>query len=53
MGAEGRKAYAAPELKVFGPVGMLTQSGTGVMVENSNIVMGVLMCGMNTKAQMC
>ena len=27
------KAYAPPELKVFGPVGALTQAGTGAAVE--------------------
>jgi hypothetical protein len=28
--------YSSPKLKVFGPVGMLTQSGTGPMVERGN-----------------
>ena len=30
----GSKAYAKPQLKVFGQVGMLTQGGTGTMSEN-------------------
>ena len=30
-----RQPYAAPSLKVFGPVGALTQSGSGVDSENN------------------
>ena len=29
-----RLAYAKPALREFGPVGMLTQAGTGAMGEN-------------------
>jgi len=28
-----REVYAAPKLKVFGPVGALTQAGTGNAIE--------------------
>ena len=31
---KGRKPYAPPELREFGPVGALTQAGTGAMGEN-------------------
>lgn len=31
-----KSTYSSPKLKVFGPVGMLTQSGTGPMVERGN-----------------
>ena len=31
--AGGRASYVAPRLKVFGPVGVLTQSGTGTPTE--------------------
>ena len=30
-----RQPYAAPSLRVFGPVGALTQSGSGVDSENN------------------
>ncbi len=29
----GREVYKRPKLKTFGPVGALTQSGTGMSVE--------------------
>ena len=49
-----RKAYAAPELKVFGPVGALTQSGTGASPEdvmtNPN---GMMVCTGGPNRQMC
>ena len=45
-----RKAYARPALREFGPVGVLTQSGTGSMVEGVNM-QG--MCQPNTTFQMC
>ena len=51
--ATAREAYLPPKLKVFGPVGALTQSGTGVMVENTRVMMGVTNCGPNTMRQMC
>ena len=31
---KGRKPYTPPQLRQFGPVGALTQSGTGAMGEN-------------------
>ena len=33
--ASGRNAYTTPNLKEFGPVGALTQSGTGTNPENA------------------
>jgi hypothetical protein len=38
----GRAAYSAPKLKVFGPVGTLTQAGTGTRAEGG---MGMGMSG--------
>jgi hypothetical protein len=48
-----REAYFPPKLKVFGPVGALTQAGTGMMVERTRIMMGIVTCGMNPNRQMC
>jgi hypothetical protein len=50
-----REAYFPPKLKVFGPVGALTQSGTGAMVERSmtNMQTGVVTCNSRTDRQMC
>ena len=33
-GSRSRDTYASPKLKVFGPVGALTQGGTGIMNES-------------------
>jgi len=33
----GRETYASPTLKEFGPVGVLTQSGTGQQMENQTM----------------
>ena len=44
-----REAYFPPKLKVFGPVGALTQSGTGAVAERN--MMG--MCDKDTDQQMC
>ena len=33
-GKTDRKPYAAPQLVEFGPVGQLTQAGTGLKTEN-------------------
>jgi hypothetical protein len=38
----GRAAYSTPKLKVFGPVGTLTQAGTGTRSEGG---MGMGMSG--------
>jgi hypothetical protein len=37
----GRRSYAPPQLKVFGPVGALTQAGTG----NASESMGMMIIG--------
>jgi hypothetical protein len=37
----GREAYVPPKLRVFGPVGALTQSGTGRATE-STMIMGAM-----------
>ena len=54
LGVE-REAYSPPKLKVFGPVGALTQSGTGANPETVMInPQGTLMCsGGQTRQQMC
>ena len=51
----GRIAYVSPKLKYFGPVGALTQSGSGMMTENGMIDMmtGELVCMTNTMRNMC
>ena len=46
-----RVVYAAPVLREFGPVGALTQSGTGVSVESSSG--GGTMCSNDTMRAMC
>jgi hypothetical protein len=51
--ADARDAYLPPKLKVFGPVGALTQSGTGMTVENTRQMMMVVSCGPNTMRSMC
>jgi len=53
--ATARDAYAPPKLKVFGPVGALTQSGTGAMAENSmtDMMTGVITCSSSRIQQMC
>jgi len=49
-----RGTYESPRLKVFGPVGALTQSGSGMMDEMGMInMMGVLMCSDNIMRNMC
>ncbi len=42
--AKPRTAYSAPVLRLFGPVGALTQGGTGMMVEGA-MGMGMGMMG--------
>ena len=44
--ATGRRAYDAPLLREFGPVGVLTQSGTGQQMENM-MFMGPMRTPMN------
>ena len=41
----GRKSYDRPVLKVFGPVGVLTQSGSGANVEA--VMNGMVQMNMN------
>jgi hypothetical protein len=49
-----REAYFQPELKVFGPVGALTQSGTGAAPEDSMTVgQGMVVCTGGPNRQMC
>jgi hypothetical protein len=42
-----RATYEAPTLKEFGPVGTLTQGGTGAVIENNP------MCGMGSPGRRC
>jgi len=47
-----REAYFPPELKVFGPVGALTQSGTGASPEDvMTTPNGMMVCTGGTKRQ--
>ena len=46
-----RKAYVSPNLKQFGPVGRLTQSGTGLSAEMT--AGGSGMCTGNSMQAMC
>jgi hypothetical protein len=50
-----REAYFRPELKVFGPVGALTQSGTGASPEDvMTTPQGMMVCtGGPNRQQMC
>ena len=50
-----REVYSPPKLKVFGPVGALTQSGTGASPEDVMTTgMGMLVCtGGPSRQQMC
>ena len=50
-----REAYSPPKLKVFGPVGALTQSGTGASPEDVMTVgQGMFVCtGGPNRQQMC
>ena len=50
-----REAYFPPELKVFGPVGALTQSGTGATPETvMTNPQGMVSCsGGPNRQQMC
>ena len=48
-----REAYFPPKLKVFGPVGALTQAGTGMMGEGMIDPMGVLKCGKDKMSTRC
>lgn len=41
-----REVYSRPKLREFGPVGALTQSGTGMQMENRNM-MGPMRSPMN------
>ena len=42
-----RKSYVPPKLRVFGPVGVLTQSGSGVDAEA--VMMGMVQMNMNRR----
>jgi hypothetical protein len=49
-----REVYFSPKLKVFGPVGALTQSGTGAPPEGTMIVgQGMVVCTGGPSRQMC
>ena len=49
-----REAYFPPNLKVFGPVGALTQSGTGATAEGTMIVgQNMVVCTGGPSRQMC
>ena len=49
----GKAAYSPPRLIEFGPVGALTQSGTGNMAETVQIMMGIPSCQPNSMRSMC
>jgi len=53
--ASARDTYFPPELKVFGPVGALTQSGTGASPEDvMTTPNGMMVCtGGPNRQQMC
>ena len=45
--ARDRKSYSRPRLRVFGPIGTLTQSGSGVDVEA--VMNGMTQMNMNRR----
>ena len=45
--AHRRKSYIPPKLRVFGPIGVLTQSGSGVDVEA--VMNGMTQMNMNRR----
>lgn len=49
----GRVPYTPPALRIYGPVGSLTQSGTGATVEKTKVKMGVVTCQSNTMRALC
>jgi hypothetical protein len=49
----GKATYSPPRLIEFGPVGALTQSGTGSMVESQQMMGSVIVCQPNSMRSMC
>ena len=50
-GIPARAPYKAPCVTVFGPVGMLTQGGSGPLGELMDNGMGMISCSMNMNVQ--
>jgi hypothetical protein len=52
-GRADKAAYSPPRLIEFGPVGVLTQSGTGSRAESVQVMMGIPSCQSNTMRSRC
>jgi hypothetical protein len=52
-GRADKATYSPPRLMEFGPVGALTQSGTGSRAESVQVMMGIPNCQSNTMRSMC